>query len=297
MITVLTTTYNRANKLNILFQSLMKQDCKNFIWLIIDDGSTDDTEKRVEHFGELADFKINYKKKENGGKHTALNFSYQYIETELTFIVDSDDELTTDAISTILTVDKEHGNERDLCGYSFLRKSRKGGYLNHGTLPQNCYKTDYVTCRINDGLVGDMAEVWKTDCLREFLFPIFEGEKFLGEDLVWIKMAKKYRMLFFNKAIYISDYLDEGLTKNRRINNIKSPNGCMARAEAFIESNANLKNKIKAMLQYIVYGKYAGYNFENLYFKIKRRKMFVLLYPLGSIIFLRWKRVYQIFQA
>ena len=81
-----------------------------------------------------------------------------------------------------------------------------------------------------------MAEVWYTHCLKEYPFPEFQGETFLGEDIVWVRMSKKSRMRFFNRVIYISDYLEDGLTNNRRKNNIKSPNGCVARAEAFLDS-------------------------------------------------------------
>ena len=111
------------------------------------------------------------------------------------------------------------------------------------TLPSDLegMKESYVECRINRNIGGDMAEVWYTHCLKEYLFPEFQGEKFLGEDIVWVRMSEKYKMRFFNRVIYISDYLEDGLTNNRRKHNIKSPNGCIARAEAFLDSNACMK--------------------------------------------------------
>ena len=267
----------------------MNQDCKDFIWLVIDDGSTDNTEAEVKEFIKESNIQIQYKKKDNGGKHTALNFSYQFIDTELTFIVDSDDELTKDAISTIISIDKKFNNEKDLCGYSFLRQKREGGYLNSGTLPENGYKADYVTCRINGNLSGDMAEVWKTKCLKEFPFPEFKGEKFLGEDIVWLRMAKKYKMRFFNKAIYISNYLEDGLTNNRRKHNIESPNGCIARSEEFLDSKAHLKYKIKAVLQYSIYGKFAGLSFNEMLKRSNNKFSFITLYPASTIVYFNWK--------
>ena len=100
-ITVLTPAYNRGKLLEKLYESLCAQDCKDFEWLIVDDGSTDDTSERVEQMKQTADFPIFYHRKENGGKHTALNYAYQFIKTPLTFIVDSDDSLTRDAISYV----------------------------------------------------------------------------------------------------------------------------------------------------------------------------------------------------
>ena len=257
-ITVLTPAYNRGKLLEKLYESLCAQDCKDFEWLIVDDGSTDDTSERVEQMKQMADFPISYHKKENGGKHTALNYAYQFIKAPLTFIVDSDDSLTVDAISCVNEIYKKYKNESDLCGFSFLRGKPDGGYLSTSGVPQDGMKESYVECRINRNIGGDMAEVWYTHCLKEYPFPEFQGEKFLGEDIVWVRMSEKYKMRFFNRVIYISDYLEDGLTNNRRKHNIKSPNGCIARAEAFLDSNACMKIRIKSMLQYQIYGKFAG---------------------------------------
>ena len=208
-ITVLTPAYNRGKLLEKLYESLCAQDCKDFEWLIVDDGSTDDTSERVEQMKQTADFPISYHRKENGGKHTALNYAYQFIKTPLTFIVDSDDSLTRDAISYVNEIYKRYKNESDLCGFSFLRGKPDGGYLSTSGVPQDGMKESYVECRINRSIGGDMAEVWYTHCLKEYLFPEFQGEKFLGEDIVWVKMSEKYKMRFFNRVIYISDYLED----------------------------------------------------------------------------------------
>ena len=86
-ITVLTPAYNRGKLLEKLYESLCAQDCKDFEWLIVDDGSTDDTSERVEQMKQTADFPISYHRKENGGKHTALNYAYQFIKTSLTVMI------------------------------------------------------------------------------------------------------------------------------------------------------------------------------------------------------------------
>ena len=238
-----------------------------------------------------ADFPISYYKKENGGKHTALNYAYQFIKSPLTFIVDSDDYLTKDAISCVEKVYEEYKKEKDLCGFSFLRGKPDGGYLSTSGVPQNGIKESYVECRINRNIGGDMAEVWYTHCLKEYPFPEFKGEKFLGEDIVWVKMSEKYKMRFFNRIIYISDYLEDGLTNNRRKHNIKSPNGCVARAEVFLDSKSNIKTKIKAMLQYQIYGRFAKKSIKDLYDQFKCKSLFVIMYLPASILYWKWKKV------
>lgn len=286
MITILTATYNRANLLPRLYESLKKQTCKDFEWLIIDDGSQDDTSQVVNHFN--SDFPIIYKYKDNGGKHTALNYSYQFIKNPLVFIVDSDDYLTNDAVQIINETYQKYKDENDLCGFSFLRGKPNGGYLSDSGVSKDGIKESYVECRVNRGIGGDMAEVWYTHCLKEYPFPEFKNEKFLGEDLVWVKLSKKYKLRFFNKVIYISDYLEDGLTNNRRIHNIKSPNGCVARAEAFLESDCCLKVKIKSMLQYQIYGRFAG----NKKRMEENKFLYILMYSPSLILYNVWKRKY-----
>lgn len=117
----------------------------------------------------------------------------------------------------------------------------------------------YIECRINaDDTQADKAEVFYTRCLKEFPFPEYRNEKFLGEDLVWIRMAMKYQMVHINRAIYVGNYLEDGLTKNRRKNNIRSPYGCMERAKEFMRPELKLKYRLKGAVQYFVYGKFAG---------------------------------------
>lgn len=288
-ITVLTPAYNRGKLLQLLYKSLCDQDCKDFEWLIIDDGSTDDTETCVKQMQRKADFPIYYNKKENGGKHTALNYAYQFIKTPLTFIVDSDDLLTSDAISQVKKVYEKYNGEEDICGFSFLRGKPNGGYLSTSGVPRDGMKASYVDCRINGNIGGDMAEVWYAHCLQEYPFPEFKGEKFLGEDIVWVKMSEKYKMRFFNRVIYISDYLEDGLTNNRRKHNIQSPNGCVARAEAFLDSNAHLKAKIKAGLQYQIYGRFANRSDKDLYYHTEHKWMYVICFLPAYILYQKWK--------
>ena len=139
-----------------------------------------------------------------------------------------------------------------------------------------------------DEIGGDMAEVWYTHCLKEYLFPEFQGEKFLGEDIVWVRMSEKYKMRFFNRVIYVSDYLEDGLTNNRRKHNIKSPNGCVARAEAFLDSDSNIKAKIKAALQYQIYGKFAGVGEIDLFRKSKNKMMFIVFAVPARLLYWKW---------
>lgn len=287
-ITVLTPTYNRAKELNKLYNSLKEQKNNKFIWLIIDDGSTDNTEEIVKQWINEKKINIDYKIKRNGGKHKAINYAMKFINTELVFIVDSDDYLTIDAIDTIYKYHEKYGNNKEICGYSFLRRF-PNGEINDKKFPEDEMIGSYIDVRINGNIGGDKAEVWHTNCLREYPFPEFENEKFLGEDIVWIDMGLKYKMVHINKAIYIGDYLQEGLTNNRRKNNIKSPNGCVERAKRLMYKQCNLKTRVKGALQYTIYSKFAK---NKRYIKtLKENRALVLTcYFPALLLYLKWKK-------
>ena len=176
-LTILTPSFNRKKELHVLFDSLCCQSDKDFEWVIVDDGSTDGTFETAQVFRAHADFPVKYYQKENGGKHTALNFALKRINTPLVFIVDSDDRLTENAVRIIHEKYRAYKHETDLCGFSFLRQRANGaGYLTK-PLQKDNIKSTYCE-RLNHGLEGDMAEVWYTEKLHAFPFPEFKGEKF-----------------------------------------------------------------------------------------------------------------------
>lgn len=290
MITVLTPTFNRGGRLQSLWDSLQKQTVKDFEWLIVDDGSTDGTKDLITQLQEKSDFPIRYIYKSNGGKHTALNVGIQTICSELTFIVDSDDCVTDDAVESILKIHKKYRSQNNICGYAFLR-AFPDGKVNGKKFDVDEKIGSYIDVRVNgDDTGADKAEVFKTHCLKEFPFPEYPNEKFLGEDLVWVRMARKYEMVHINKAIYVGNYLEDGLTNNRRKHNIASPVGCMHRAEEFMESDLKTRYRIKGGLQYIVYGRFAGVKICDLIRKSRHKVLATVCIPGGLFLHSRWSK-------
>ena len=290
MITVLTPTYNRGGRLQSLWNSLQKQTVKDFEWLVVDDGSTDGTKNLITQLQEKSDFPIRYIYKNNGGKHTALNVGIQTICSELIFIVDSDDCVTDDAVESILKIHKKYRSQNNICGYAFLR-AFPDGKINGKKFDVDEKIGSYIDVRVNgDDTGADKAEVFKTHCLKEFPFPEYPNEKFLGEDLVWVRMARKYEMVHINKAIYVGNYLEDGLTNNRRKHNIASPIGCMHRAEEFMESDLKTRYRIKGGLQYIVYGRFAGVKVVDLIRKSRHKVLATVCTPGGLFLHSRWSK-------
>lgn len=290
---VLTPTYNRSGYLKILFDSLCCQTDMDFEWWVVDDGSTDETRQIVQECQAQAGFPVHYIYKENGGKHTALNVAIPQITSELTMIVDSDDTLTGEAVETIYHYHSKYTGYPGLCGYVFHRKFPDGRISGKMFDPDEKIAS-YVDVRINgDDTHADKAEVFYTKCLQEFPFPEYKGEKFLGEDTVWLPMGRSYDMVYINKAIYIFEYQDSGLTRNRRRHNIASPRGCMHRATLYMERDIKLRYRLKGALQYLIYGKFAGYHLIELLTMTKYRLLATVLIVPASIMHAVWRQNFR----
>lgn len=276
-ITILTPTYNRAYILDKLYESLKRQTQNNFEWMIIDDGSSDNTKELIDEFKKEKKVNINYYCKKNGGKHTALNYGIKKINNELTMIVDSDDYLTENAIEIINNYFNKYKDREDICGYSFLR-CFPDGKVNGMKFPKNEYITSYIQCRLKDNITGDKAEVYFTDKLKEFPFLEIQGEKFLSEDYVWFQMGEKYKTVHINEAIYVGNYLEDGLTKNILKTKLNSPIGNSKRALILCSKSNTLKNRIKFMIIYITYGLIGRCKVVDLFFNQKYKPLFILCF-------------------
>lgn len=291
-ITILTPSYNRAHTLSALYESLLKQDTDVFEWLIVDDGSTDATRKLVEGWQGEGKISIRYLHKQNGGKHTALNEGIRLIESELTFIVDSDDWLPENAVEIILQYHEKYREMEGLCGYSFLR-FYPDGKVNDAFYPQDEWIDTYINARINAGIAGDKAEVFFTDVLRQYPFPVYEGEKFVPEDLVWVQMSGPYKMVHINRCVYISDYLEGGLTRSGKRMKIHSPKAMTERARLYLnDASVNKKTKCKMILLYVIYGHFAQYSEKKLANDLNRKVWYIAGFVPGTVLYLIWKHKY-----
>lgn len=292
-ITILTPTYNRRSLLEKLYRSLTKQSNKSFEWLIVDDGSTDYTEESVKEWQQKGAIKLRYIYKANGGKHTALNVGVNLINTELTFIVDSDDTLPEKAIEIILRYHEKYSGTEGLCGYSFLR-FYPDGKVNESYFPQDEFISTYVDSRINAGIAGDKAEVFYTEVLRKYPFPVYEGERFVPEDLIWVQMSGPYKMVHINQCVYISEYLEGGLTRSGKRMKMKSPKAMTKRAEIYLNNDfINWKTKIKMILLYIIYGHLAKYKNRVLMKRLQDKKLYIIAFIPGMILYLFWNIKYR----
>ncbi len=218
-ITVFTPTYNRAYIIETLYRSLQRQTYTDFEWLVVDDGSADNTEDLFATWQQESNpFPIRYYKQENGGKCRAINRGLEMAQGELFFTVDSDDYLTDDALAKVAFWDAELPNKNQYCGFVGNRGTTPtetpnrlfdGGYLDGTALDR------YTLRKGEQGLVdGERAYVFYTDVHRKYPYPEFPGEKFLTEAVTWDLMAYEgYKLRFYNDIIWVWEYKPDGLTK------------------------------------------------------------------------------------
>lgn len=211
-ITVFTPTYNRAYILGRLYRSLQRQTYQGFEWLIVDDGSTDDTRTLVEQWAaENNPFPIRYHRQENGGKCRAINTGLGLARGELFFNVDSDDYLTDDALEKLVTWEGELPKDRKYCGVAG----------NLGTAPDvtpnSAFPGGFLDGNALDryhGVDGERCIAFYTQVHRQYLYPDCPGEKFMTEAVTWNRMARDgYRLRFYNDIIWIYEYRADGLTQ------------------------------------------------------------------------------------
>jgi len=211
LVTICTPAYNRETLLKDLYQSLQRQTSTDFEWIIVDDGSTDHTEELVARWMTAPPMmNIRYLKKENGGKHTALNVGIAAAQGKYFIIVDSDDYLNENAVE-IICEEFARLPEGHYAGVGFTKVFEDGKTV--GT----SFDGEYVDCtsleRKKYHIDGDKAEVFYTDVIKKYPFPVFKGERFLTEALVWNRIAHDgYKIRWVNKGFYICRYQPDGLS-------------------------------------------------------------------------------------
>lgn len=289
-LTIFTSTYNRKNMIGRLYASLKEQHNKKFEWVVIDDGSTDGT---YEYLKELTkdeiEFNIDIIRKENEGKHVAINWGIRRAKGNLFFIVDSDDYIPIDAVNKIYNEFIKIDKYKNICGISGIK------YRKDGTVVGRSFDSKYNFLDISNldikkyGINGDRAEVFFTDILRKYPFPSFENEKFVSEAVVWNKMANDgYLLRFINEKLYCCEYQNEGLSNNIKDYFINNWNGYTFYVNQEVRLRKDLYRKITIILAYI--------NLAYFYKKMSLREIITSLNsasPLGISVLYLFRHLYR----
>ena len=281
-LTVFTPTYNRAYILQRCYESLVRQTSKDFIWLIIDDGSTDNTKSLVDQWiKEKNEFEIKYVYKENGGMHTGHNKAYELIDTELNVCIDSDDFMPDNSVELIVDFWSKYGSNR-YSGIVSLDNDDKGNII--GTKLPN--KKSIKLCDFYDmGGKGDKNLIYRTDIMRKYPpYPEFKGEKFVPLDFKYLLADQEYDLLILNEPTCTVEYMEDGSSRNMFRQYYKNPRGFSFMRKVHMIYDKKLINKFKNCIHYVS----GSLIIKNRKFLVESPKKFMTLlaYPFGCILYL-----------
>ncbi len=247
MITVLTPTYNRSHTLPRLYESLCNQKSKNFEWVVVDDGSTDKTQALLSGFAKAASFAIQIISQQNSGKHVAVNNGVSAAAGDWVFIVDSDDALTPEAISTIEASLTRFGSD-NLVGLCFRKAYFDGRIIGRKIEGPSVRKL--TPTMAGDLFRGDLAYVFKRDVMLKHPFPVVQGEKFVPELYIWNKISDEGDIYYFvDKYIYLCEYLPDGYSHNFSKNLRRNPQGFLLFYRSQISREDKIIRKVKCIIR------------------------------------------------
>lgn len=207
-LTVFTPAYNRAHLLSRLYDAMLRQTCQDFVWLVIDDGSSDNTRELVEGWIGEGKLTIQYHYKENGGMHTAHNAAYDLIDTELNVCIDSDDHMPVDAVEIILKTWERSGDD-SLAGLVGLDHDTKGNLIGTQFGPDG--KRITLSGFYSQGGRGDKKLVLRTDVVNQYpRYPEFKGEKLVPLGTLYTLIDQDYELLAVNQPLVIVEYQEGG---------------------------------------------------------------------------------------
>lgn len=223
-LTVFTPAYNRAYTLPRTYESLKSQKCKDFVWLIVDDGSTDNTKELISNWQkEDNGFEIRYVYKENGGMHTAHNTAYENIDTELNVCIDSDDALADNAVE-LIKIKWNSTDKEKYAGILGLDADFEGNIIGKG-FPEGLEETTLGDYYKNGGK-GDKKLVLRTDVVHKYPpYPTFPGEKFTPLGILYTMIDKNYKLCVLDKVLCNVEYMPDGSTHNMIRQYYRNPNG------------------------------------------------------------------------
>ncbi len=284
-LTVFTPTYNRVGLLRRCYESMKRQTKKDFIWLVVDDGSTDETGQAVEEWiHSTSEFRIQYIFKENGGLHTAYNYAIEAIDTPLCVCIDSDDYMPDDAVEKILTFWHENGSGQyaGIVGLDF----DTGGHCIGDPLP------DRKSVNLIDLLVGrypivngDRTNVVRTELYKRYApMKSFPGEKFFNPHYMHLQISQEYDFLVLNENLRYVDYQPGGMTDSILKQYRNSPNSFAEIRRLYLSFPGTsfkfrFRHSVHLVSSCILAAKPAG-----AFAGIKQWRVILAAYPFGAVL-------------
>lgn len=285
-LTIFTPAYNRAHTIDRTYQSLIRQTCKDFLWLIVDDGSTDGTKNLVEGWIRENKIPITYIYQENQGMHGAHNTAYKNITTELNTCIDSDDWMPHDAVEKIINAWKEHSHEK-YAGIIGLDQTADGKLI--GTnFPENLKETT-LQGFYEAGGQGDKKLVYRTDIIKQYPeYPLFKGERYVGLAYKYMLIDQDWKLITLNEPLVTVEYQLEGSSFSMYRQYWNNPKGFAFFRKTEMICTKSLKRQFIVCAHYVsssIISKNWGFIKES-----SKKMMTIIATPLGLGLYLFIRR-------
>lgn len=281
-LTVFTPTYNRAYTLHLCYESLLRQKSSDFEWLIIDDGSTDNTQELVKTWIYENKIPIRYHYQENQGMHGAHNTAYKLIETELNVCCDSDDFLTDDAVELIIEKWKTDGSKK-YAGLVGLDVTFNDVLLGKGKFPNNWHSSTLEGYR-SKGYNWDHKLVYRTDIMKNLPeYPLFKGEKFVPLHYKYLLCDINYELLILNKPLCKVEYMQDGSSKNMIRQYFRNPCGFAFTRKIAMQYHPSIKRRFIEAIHYISSSIIIGN--KNFLTESPKKQLTIIAIPFGIILY------------
>ncbi|KAA8997563.1 glycosyltransferase family 2 protein [Paenibacillus spiritus] len=281
-LTVFTPAYNRASTLPMCYESLKRQTCRDFVWLIVDDGSTDRTRELVESWIAEGQVDIRYHYQDNQGMHGAHNTAYELMDTELNVCIDSDDYMADEAVKTILDFWREHGGE-NVAGIVGLDASPAGEVI--GTrLPEGMKAAPLSHLYDKHGVLGDKKLVYRTRLIQSAPpYPLFPGERYVPLAYKYLLIDQQYPLLLLNRVLCHVEYRTDGSSLNMFSQYRANPRGFAFYRKTAMRYSPTLRKRFREAIHYVS----SSLMIRNRRFlsESPNKALTLLAAPLGSLLY------------
>ncbi len=249
-LTVFTPAYNRAHTIGRTYDSLCRQTCKDFEWLVVDDGSKDNTKELIDGWIAEGKIDIKYVYQENQGMHGAHNTAYDHITTELNTCIDSDDYMPDDAVEKIVSFWKEHGSDK-YAGIIGLDATEDGKVIGNN-FPDGLKTTTLRRYYEELNGFGDKKMIYRTDVVKKYpKYPLFEGERYVGLDYLYHMIDNDYELLVSNHVYVIVEYQLDGSSFGMWKQYWNNPKGWAFYRKFEMTQTSSFKRKIQNNIHYV----------------------------------------------
>lgn len=279
MLTIFTPAYNKAKTLKRLYQSLLEQQGLKspFEWIVINDGSKDETDQMMQEWVQEKKIPIRYIQKENAGKQRAYNEAVQMAQGDYFICIDGDDYFTLGALAKVEEEAEKIKDKPEIAGIGFLEYKHGTKEVVGSQFPEDRMVSTYTEIYNKYQVTGDKQLTFKTEVLRKYPFPVVEGEKFIAEGIVFNRIAKDYEMVFVNEVIAYVEYLENGYSANYFETVKKNPKGNMLYLKELYEST----HKLYDVAAFDLFGIYAKEKWTKVVKQHPNPFLATILYPVA----------------